>query len=388
MVIPQYESDRTRLKLYDRVSKTATTITEAWQRSPYSLVWSDDSAKVYAAVQDVARIRIYTVAIPSGTPTVVISDHDSGEFDIVPCQDSPTHDCFLFAQAQFVRPTDIFVSFYNNTYRQLTWFNQDRLSQIEFSAAQEFHFAGSNGDDIMGWMFKPYGYVAGNKYPLIMYIHGGPEDSWIDEFHYRWNPQVITGAGYALFAVNPHGSSSYGDAFCQSILHDWGGKPYQDIMMGLDAVGAAFPWADITDAGAMGASFGGYMINWINSQTTRFKALVCHDGMFDPESQYYLTDELYFPEMEFGVPYQDTTYYKKWSPMNFVSTMVTPQLTIHGGLDFRLPDVEGISVFTALQRRGIDSALIRFPEENHWVQDPNNSLYWHQQVLAWFAKYL
>eukprot|EP01106_Pelomyxa_sp_JSP_P012195 TRINITY_DN331_c0_g4_i5.p2 TRINITY_DN331_c0_g4~~TRINITY_DN331_c0_g4_i5.p2 ORF type:complete len:160 (-),score=58.49 TRINITY_DN331_c0_g4_i5:58-537(-) len=159
-------------------------------------------------------------------------------------------------------------------------------------------------------------------------------------------------------------------------------------MMGLDAVGAAFPWADITDAGAMGASFGGYMINWINSQTTRFKALVCHDGMFDPESQYYLTDELYFPEMEFGVPYQDTTYYKKWSPMNFVSTMVTPQLTIHGGLDFRLPDVEGISVFTALQRRGIDSALIRFPEENHWVQDPNNSLYWHQQVLAWFAKYL
>lgn len=390
MVIPQYESDRLRVTLYDRTSKTFTTITEAWDGvSPSSLVWSTDSKYIYATGQYHARQQIFSILVPTGTVTTLISDHFNEGFEVLPCLDKPAATCFLFAMHSLTHPTEIYITSSSGSLTQLTSFNTEALSEIEFSDPIEYHFTGADGDDVQGWVFKPYGWVEGTQYPLVMYIHGGPEDSWLDEFHYRWNPQTIAGAGYAVFAVNPHGSSSFGDAFEQAILKEWGGKPYQDVMLGLDAVGTSFSWIDINNAGAMGASYGGFMINWLNSQTDRYKCLICHDGVFDPLSEYYYTDELYFDEMEFGgAPYIDRTYYDKWSPMAYAANMVTPQLTFHGGMDFRIPDVSGISAFTVLQRKGIPSVLIRFPDENHWVQDPNNSLYWHEQVLAWLQRWL
>jgi len=389
MKIPKYESDRMRITLYDRATSTTTTITEAWDRSPNSMQWSADQKTIYSTVSDRARQRIFSVAIPAGTPTELVGEHYVEAFELIPCYDNSAATCFLFARSDFTRPNDIYMTTYAGTITQLTRFNQERLNEIEFSSPIEFHYTGADDDDIMGWVFKPYGWTPGTKYPLVLYIHGGPEDSWVDEFHYRWNPQTIAAAGYAVFAVNPHGSSSFGDKFCQAILKEWGGKPYQDIMMSLDALASAYSWIDTTKAGAMGASYGGFMINWINSQTDKFKCLVCHDGVFDPQSEYYFTDELYFNEMEFGnAPYLDRTYYDKWSPLAYAANMVTPQLTIHGGMDFRISDVSGISAFTVLQRKGIPSVLIRFPEENHWVMDPNNSLYWHEQVIAWLDRWL
>jgi dipeptidyl aminopeptidase/acylaminoacyl peptidase len=195
--------------------------------------------------------------------------------------------------------------------------------------------------------------------------------------------------GYGVLAPNFHGSSSFGANFTKSILGQWGGRPYQDLMMGLDAAAAKYSWIDLSRAGAMGASYGGFMINWINSQTTRFKCLVCHDGVFNPGEHFYSTDELYFPETEFlGLPWEAKSVYNTWNPERYVEKMVTPELVIHGGADYRIPDIVGLSTYTALQRRGIPSKFIRFPKENHWVLNPNNNIYWHESVFAWLAQWL
>src|SRR4051812_44029092 len=220
---------------------------------------------------------------------------------------------------------------------------------------------------------KPAGYTSG-KVPVAFLIHGGPQGSFGDHFHYRWNPEVYAGHGYGVVFVDFHGSTGYGQGFTDAINGDWGGAPYEDLMKGLDAALAKYPWLDGDRSVALGASFGGYMINWINGHTDRFKALVCHDGNLDEKAAYFATEELWFPEWEHGgLPWEKPQGYDKDSPINYVKNWKTPTLVIHGGKDFRVVDTEGMSTFTALQRKGIKSRFLHFPDENHWVLKPQNS---------------
>jgi len=220
-------------------------------------------------------------------------------------------------------------------------------------------------------------------------IHGGPQGSFGDHFHYRWNPQAYTGAGYAAAFVDFHGSTGYGQAFTDSIRGDWGGKPFEDLMTGIDHILANYPWVDGERMGALGASYGGYMVNWIPGRTDRFKCLVTHDGSFNEVSAYYTTEELWFPEWDFmGTPWENPDMYAKWSPDRNVQNWKTPMLVVHGAKDFRLVETEGISVFTALQRRGIPSKFLIFPDENHWVLKAKNSILWHETVIGWLDQWL
>jgi len=265
------------------------------------------------------------------------------------------------------------------------------MKDIEMTQVNVTHYTGWNQETIQAWVHYPYGYKPGteDKYPVVLYIHGGPETPWTNNFHYRWNPQLIAAMGYVIIQPNFHGSGSFGKEFTKSILLHWGDRPFEDLMLAVDHLGAKFRFADISNVGAMGASYGGYMINWLNSQTQRFKCLICHDGVFNTAANYWETDELYFPTIEFGgIPTDHDACYKEWSPSTYADNMVTPELIFHGGRDYRISEVAGISVFNTLQRNGVDSKLVRYPDENHWVMKPANSLTWHAHVEAWLAKYL
>jgi dipeptidyl aminopeptidase/acylaminoacyl peptidase len=224
----------------------------------------------------------------------------------------------------------------------------------------------------------------------VFLIHGGPQSYWADYFHYRWNPQVYAGAGYACVMVNFHGSTSYGQAFTDSIRGDWGGKPLEDLKKGLAAALERYPWMDADRVGALGASFGGYMINWIQGNWQgAFKCMINHDGNIDERMAYYGTEELWFPEWDHkGTPWDNPKGYEKHNPVNFVKNWKTPMLVIHGALDYRVVDTQGIATFNALQRLGIESKLLYFPDEGHWVQKPHNSILWHETVIGWLDQYL
>jgi dipeptidyl aminopeptidase/acylaminoacyl peptidase len=236
---------------------------------------------------------------------------------------------------------------------------------------------------------KPADFVPDRKYPVALLIHGGPQGSFGNSFHYRWNPQVYAGAGYAAVMVDFHGSTGYGQAFCDSIRGDWGGKPLEDLKKGLAAALDRYPWMDGDKVAALGASFGGYMINWIaGNWPERFRCLVNHDGNLDERFAYFDTDELWFPEWDhIGTPWDNAESYEKHNPMNFVKNWKTPMLVIHGGLDFRVPETQGLATFNALQRLGVPSKLLYFPDETHWVQKPANSVLWHETVLAWLEQW-
>ena len=240
-----------------------------------------------------------------------------------------------------------------------------------------------------GYVVAPVDFDETTTYPIAFLIHGGPQGSFGNDFHYRWNPQIYAGAGYAAVMIDFHGSTGYGQAFTDSISRDWGGKPLVDLQKGLAAALEKYPYIDGDRICALGASYGGFMINWIaGNWPDRFDCLVNHDGVFDQRSMYYSTEELWFPEWEFGGPYwQAPELYEKFNPVNFVGNWKTPMLVIHGGHDYRVPETQGLGAFTALQRRGIPSEFLHFPEENHWVLSPADSILWHETVLDWLARW-
>ncbi|MBI2974718.1 MAG: S9 family peptidase, partial [Deltaproteobacteria bacterium] len=214
------------------------------------------------------------------------------------------------------------------------------------------------------------------------------QGSFQDHFHYRWNVEIAPGQGFAAAAIDFHGSTGYGQAFTDAISRNWGGKPYIDIMKSLDYVLSQNAWIDDKKVCALGASYGGYMINWIEGQTDKFACLVNHDGEFSNTASYYTTEELWFPEWEFGgTPYENPENYNRWSPDQHIAKWKTPMLVIHGGKDYRLADTEGMSTFTALKRKGVPARFLYFPEENHWVLKPLNSKRWHQEVYDWLKKW-
>jgi len=243
-------------------------------------------------------------------------------------------------------------------------------------------------DPIKGWLFKPRHWSSNQTWPLTLLVHGGPESSWNNAWSYRWNPQVLAARGYAVVMFNIHGSTGYGQEFTDSVNKNWGGTPYQDIMLGLDSILKQYDWIDPKKLSACGGSYGGYMINWILGNTNKFRSLVLHDGIFYPKGFYYTTEEIWFPEWEFaGTPFLNDIYYNKWNPSQFIQNWNTPTLIIHGGKDYRVDISQGLSTFTALRRQNIPSRLLYFAGENHVVNNPKNSIIWYQTILSWMDQW-
>lgn len=389
MARPGFESDRLRVTLYDRASGNTRTLTESWDRSPGSLEWSPDGKWLLAAAGEAAREKLFRIDATSGAAKAIVNDHYNAGMAFV-AGSGASSPRIAFIQDSLTSPAEVFIAKTDGTdAKRLTHFNDERMKLANVSEPAEFFFNGALGEKVQAWILKPVGFQEGKKYPVAFVIHGGPQGCIEDHFHYRWNPQAFAGAGYAVIAVNFHGSTGFGQAFTDSISGDWGGKPYEDLMKGLDHALANYSWLDGNRVGALGASYGGWMINWINGHTTRFKCLVNHDGGFDEFANYFTTEELWFPEWEFkGLPWEKPELYDKFSPSRYVKNWQTPTLVIHGANDFRLVDAEGIATFTALQRRGIPSQMLYFPDENHWILKSKNSIVWHDTIIGWLDKWL
>jgi dipeptidyl aminopeptidase/acylaminoacyl peptidase len=300
-------------------------------------------------------------------------------------------DRIIYSLSNFCSPAELYsIRQDGKDVCKLTDINGQKLAGIRMGQYEQFTFSGWNSENVYGYVVKPIGFDPNKKYPVAFLIHGGPQGSFENVFHYRWNPQVYTGVGYAVVMVDFHGSTGYGQAFTDSIRDDWGGKPLEDLQKGLDAALARYTWMDSDRVAALGASFGGYMINWIaGNWPERFRCLVTHDGTLDERFAYFDTEELWFPEWDHaGTPWDNPTGYEKQNPVNFVKNWKTPMLVIHGALDYRVPDTQGLATFNALQRLEIPSKLLYFLDENHWVLKPANSILWHETVLAWLDQWL
>ncbi|HZJ63413.1 MAG TPA: S9 family peptidase [Kofleriaceae bacterium] len=378
---PGFEADRQRIAILDVPTRKLRVLTEGWDRSASGLAWSRDGKTIYTDADNVGNHSVFAIDVASGNAKVLV---DKGTNDAP----RPAGDRIVFARDTLRSPVELFSAKLDGSdLRQITHLNDARVKAITWGESEQFSFKGAKGDTVYGYAIKPAGYKAG-KAPVAFLIHGGPQGSFSDHFHYRWNPQVFAGHGFAVVMIDFHGSTGYGQAFTDAISGDWGGAPFDDLMMGLDAALDKYSWLDKSKMVALGGSYGGYMINWINGKTDRFKALVCHDGNLDERISYYDTEELWFPEWEHGgVPWEKPEGFTKHNPIDLVKNWKTPTLVIHGANDYRVVDTQGMSTFTALQRKGVPSRFLYFPDENHWVLKPQNSRRWHEEVLAWIDKW-
>jgi len=299
----------------------------------------------------------------------------------------------VFTRNNATRPNEIFRADADGSgVTQLTKINDAFLASYNFRPAEDMTWEGGAGAKVHGFLVKPADFTPTRRWPMIVLIHGGPQGAWSDNWSYRWNPQVFANAGYVVFMPNPRGSTGYGQQFVNDISGDWGGKVYTDIMNGVAHV-VSTANIDRERIGAAGGSYGGYMVNWIeghnNDPRFRFKAFVSHAGLFNLTSMYGATEELWFPEWEFkGTPWANPELYERWSPHMSVKEFKTPMLVVHGELDYRVPVTEGLQMFTALQRQGVESRLLIFPDEGHWILKPQNSEFWYNTVLDWFNRQL
>jgi dipeptidyl aminopeptidase/acylaminoacyl peptidase len=383
MTRPGFESDRFRIKLRDMARGTVRTLAEDWDRSPGSLLFSAGGTTIYATANDVGEVGLFAIDVASGAVEKLIG----GGHVRSPAL---TGERLVYGFDDLERPVELFTAAPDGSdVTRITDVNGERLAGKELGDYEQFSFAGWNGETVYGYLVRPTGFEAGRKYPLAFLIHGGPQGSFGNDFHYRWNPQVYAGAGYAVVMIDFHGSVGYGQAFTDSISGDWGGKPLVDLRKGLAAVLERYPWIDGDRACALGASYGGYMVNWIAGQwPDGFRCLVNHDGVFDNRMMYFATEELWFPEWEHGGTYfENPEAHEKHNPALHVDKWRTPMLVIHGALDFRIPESQGLGAFTALQRRGVPSRFVYFPNENHWVLRPANSMFWHETVLDWMSRW-
>lgn len=380
-----FESDRQRLMLYERKSGKLIDVTIKFDRSVSNVVWVPDSSGLYFTCQDEGYYSLYWVSAKGGPIKNILPKRFIGNLRI-----SPDGKNLVFAHQTINHPAELFVADAKTLQlRQLTDINEEIENKLEMNPLEEFWFKSTDGVKVHGLLVKPPNFDPEEKYPLVYLIHGGPQGAWGDNFHYRWNAQMFAAPGYVVAMVNFRGSTGYGQKFTDHISGDWGGQCYKDLMAGLDYLLANYDFIDKDKIAAAGASYGGYMINWIAGHTDRFKCLINHDGVFNNVSMYGVTEELWFPEWEFkGTPWDNPTLYEKWSPHNYVKNYKTPMLIIHGEQDFRVPIGEGMQVFTVLQRKGIPSKLLYFPDEGHWVLKPLNAQLWWKTTYEWLAQYL
>lgn len=378
-----YESDQTDLMAMDLETGEVRNVTSDWDRSVYDIAFTPDSASVIVSTYDTGAHPLFRIDLASDEVRPLTTGANASS-------PIPVDDGVYFLERALDRPVDIHWLNTNTGQRaRLTNINAARLADTKMGAYEQFSFEGAGGETVYGYAMKPAGFEEGRSYPLAFIIHGGPQGSFSEGWSYRWNPQIYAGAGYGVVFIDFHGSAGYGQAFTDSINQDWGGKPLTDLQLGLEAALARYEWLDGERACALGASYGGYMINWIaGNWPDRFDCLVNHDGLFDLRSFYYATEELWFPEWDFGGPYFEVPEnYERWNPANYVENWQTPMLVIQGEQDFRVPPEQSLATFNALQRQGVESELLWFPDENHWVLKPHNSIKWHHTVLAWLDRF-
>ncbi|MGB7555862.1 MAG: S9 family peptidase [Candidatus Korobacteraceae bacterium] len=394
------ESDRFRLMLYERAAGKITDLTPGFDRWVDSMAWAPDSKTIYFTAENEGAAPIYAIDIsrPNPWPQELVAGFNDSP--------TPTPDgkMLVFDRMSITAPNEIYsaplvfpqcrMAVPPNAYsipdcllskaQQVTNLNSPVLSQVEMQPLENFWFNGAAKEKVQGFVVKPPNFDASKKYPVKFLIHGGPEGAWGDDWSYRWNPELFAANGYVVIMVNFHGSTGYGQKFIDAINGDWGGAPFQDLMLGLDYAEQNYLYVDKDRECALGASYGGYAINWIEGHTARFKCLVSHDGMFNTESAYGTTEELWFNEWEFkGTPWTNREMYRKWSPHLSATNFKTPILVVHGQLDYRLDVSEGFQLFTTVQRLKIPSKMLYFPDEGHWVLKPQNSRLWYKTVNDW-----
>ena len=377
-----FESDLWELWLHERATGKSHRLAAKFADSIDEIVWQPDSRGLFVTAALKGRNAIYSLAL-DGEPVQI---HHNGSSDSIAV--SARDNTIYFHNSTLRRPADIYSLSVHNKLTRLTHENDALLAKLDLGTTEDLWWTGAEGARVQGHLIKPPGFDPSKKYPAIVLIHGGPQGAWGDAWSYRWNPQMFAARGYVVLMPNPRGSTGFGQKFVEEISGDWAGKVYTDIMNGVDAF-AALPYVDASRMGAAGGSYGGYMVNWILGHTNRFKALVSHAGLFNLHSFYGVTEELWFPEWEFGgTPWENPETYDRWSPHHHVKNFATPTLVTHGELDFRVPIGEGFQLFTALQRRGVPSKMLYFPDEGHWVLKPQNSKLWHETVLGWFDQWL
>jgi dipeptidyl aminopeptidase/acylaminoacyl peptidase len=381
---PGFESDRLHIVVRDAKSGATRVLAASWDRSVSRLGVTGDGARLLAMAPDGGQEALFVIDPAKDVPRKIVAAGEVSAF-------TAAKDAVVFAWANLAAPADLYVTRLTaGTPRRLTAVNQTLLAQRSLGAYEQFSFKGWHDEPVYGYVVKPFGFVAGKRFPIAFIVHGGPQGSFQNIWNYRWNAQAFAGRGYGVVAIDFHGSPGYGQAFTDSISKDWGGKPLVDLQKGLAAAIARYPWLDGSRACALGASYGGFMINWIaGNWPDGFRCLVNHDGVFDQRMMYYSTEELWFAEWENGGTYFDNPQgFEEFNPVNFVARWATPMLVIHGQQDFRIPYTQGLATFTALQRRGVESKLLIFPDENHWVLKPANSLLWYTAVLDWLDAHL
>ncbi|WP_294337457.1 S9 family peptidase [uncultured Sphingomonas sp.] len=380
MARPTYEADKLTLMVRDLQTGQVRALTGGWDRSVESIAWTPDSKRILVTAQDTQENPVWSVDAATAKVTRLTQ---TGNVTAV----VPTAKGFVYAMNSLVAPDD-FYRVDGKRATRLTSVNAEKLKDIDWPTVTRFNFAGANNDTVWGYAVKPAGSTG--KVPIAYMVHGGPQGSSNNSWSYRWNPAVFAGAGYGLVAVDFHGSTGYGQAFTDAIRNNWGGWPLEDLQKGLAAATTKFNWLDADNACALGASYGGYMMNWIAGQwPDRFKCLVQHDGVFDARAMAYETEELWFDEWEHGGKpyYEDPEAFERWNPVNHVAKWKTPMLVVTGEKDFRIPYTQGLASFTALQRRNIPSRLVVFPDENHWVLKAKNSRQWYGEVLGWLNRW-
>jgi dipeptidyl aminopeptidase/acylaminoacyl peptidase len=384
---PGFESDRQQLMLYEPAAGRRSSLTPDWSLSVSAFVWLPDGRGLIAEVEERGQGVLYRIDVAGGKRTRLISGGRNGSVQVAG-KGSP----LIFLHQTATSPPEIWTANYDGKgQRALTALNRAALEQLDLTPLESFGFVGASGDSVFGWLLKPPQFDQTKSYPLLYLIHGGPQSAWVDEWHQRWNYAMFAARGYVVAAVNPHGSTGYGQPFTDAVSKNWGGAPYEDLMKGLDAVLAGRTYIDPKRLGAAGASYGGYMIYWIAGHTTRFKALVAHDGVFNPLSMNGTTEELWFPNWEFGgspLTPNARNVMEKWSPANSIANWSTPMLIVHGQQDFRVDVSEGYQAFTALRLRGVPAKFLYFPDEGHFVLKPRNRRLWWGTVLDWFDSLL
>lgn len=383
MKTPGFEADRFAIMALDLASGAKREVDPKWDRSPGGLTISADGKTLYATADDNGQHPLFAIDAATGKATQLVGEGTVSGFSLAAGK-------LLLTRDDLKRPADVYLAAADGSgLKQVTHFNAAELKNAKVGDAEFFTFKGWNNETVQGYVVKPVDFQPGKTYPVAFIIHGGPQGAMENGWSYRWNPQTYAGQGFAVVTVNFHGSTGYGQAFTDSISGDWGGKPLEDLKLGWKAALDKYRFLDGDRACALGASYGGYMVYWIAGVWNQpWKCLVDHDGVFDARAMYYDTEELWFEERENGgTQYEHPENYEKFNPLNHVKDWRVPMLVIHSAKDFRIPDTQGLGAFTALQRRGIPSQLLHFPDENHWVLKPHNSVQWHDSVNAWLKQW-
>ena len=380
---PGFEADRFRLMIYDRSKGESRSLTDGFDNWVEDFEWTPDSSSLFFESHVTGRSAIFRVPTAGGAPAEIWRGGGAVGLKI-----SPDGRHLFFGHSTLMRAPEIWsIGPDGKGAAALTHLNDNLFQSASLGDVSERTTPSADGRRLQAWIVRPPGFDSTKKYPAILLIHGGPQGAWSDSWSYRWNPEVWAGYGYVVYAANPRGSTGWGQQFIDDISSDWGGKVYDDLMRQADDL-ASLPYVDKGRTGAAGASYGGYMINWIAGHTDRFQALFSHDGLFDTASAGLETEELWFSNWEFGGWPWKSDVYRKWNPMLYAENFKTPTLVVTNEKDYRVPFGQGLQFFSALQVKGVPSKLLTFPDEGHWVLKPGNSRLWHAVVMDWFHRWL